>query len=536
MKKIIIIVSIIIVLIGIYFAYQGIFGQKEPDYTTVLVSKGEVVQDVSVTGTVISARQIDLQFENSGKIKTIEKEVGDSVLAGQVLMRLDTAELNAQLRANQAALEIAQAKLAQTLAGARSEDIQVYQSAVDKAEVDVENKKQALIDVQTDADNDLNEAYQDALDAVKTAYTVSHQALLITFAEIRQNYFNSSSQLAFNVRDKESIAKNDLSSAENYLDIAEANSTYDNIDTALSKMKIAVDSIRDALSYFRSALDDPSISGSVSSTDETNIDTERSNIDSELVNLTSSEQKIDSTEIDNQTNINTAQANLETAEAALEKSRDELALKEAGPRQVDIDLAEAEVRQAQANVLQMMEKINKAILKAPVDGVITAVEKEPGEIAQANSVVISMINTGRFQVEVNVSETEIAKVKLGNKVLMTLDALGPDEEFTGQIIKIDPAETVISGVIYYKATSVFDTEDERIKSGMTVNLDIRTDAKENVLYLPYYVIKERNGEKYVLVLEDGEITERVVKTGLEGETRVEILEGVEQGESVVMER
>jgi len=535
-KKIILIISIIVIVIGGYFAYQGIFGEKEPSYTIETVLRGEVVDKVSVTGTVISAKQIDLQFESSGKIKKIEVEVGDEVTAGQILVNLDTGELNAQLKANQAALEIAKVKLAQTLAGTRPEDIQIYQAAVDKAEVEVANKEQALVDAQADATNDLDEAYEDALDTAKTAYTAADQALLITFWGIRQKYFNSGSQLAYNVRDKESVAKSDLSSAEDYLDIAEANPTHSNIDSALDEMKIAMTSIRNALAYLRTAMDDPSISGDVSSTDETSIDTERSNIDSELVNLTSAEQTINSTKITNQTNINTAQSNLESAQAALGKAQDELVSKQAGPRQVDIDLAEAEVEKARANALQIQEKINKVILKAPADGLITAVEKEEGEVAPANTVIISMISRGRFQVEANVSETEIAKVSLEDYVEMTLDALGPDEKFSGKIIKIDPAETVVSGVIYYKVNSVFGVEDERIKSGMTVNLDIQTDRKENVLYLPYYVINEKDSQRYVKFLEDKEIKEKTIKTGLEGETSIEIVEGLKEGDKVIVER
>lgn len=536
MKKIIIIISIIVIIIGGYFSLRAIFGSKESDYQIFKVTREEVIDLVSVTGTVISAKEIDLQFERAGEIRRVEVEVGDQVFTGQVLVRLDTAELNAQVQANQAALEIAQAKLVQTLAGTKPEDIQVYQAAVAKAEVEVTNKEQALINAQVDADNDLEEAYRDALDVVKTAYTKADKALLITYIGIRKSYFAGSSQIAFNVQEKEDVAENDLSLAKNYLEAAEADANYENIDLALTKMNKALTSIRDALAYLRSALDDPSVSDTVSSTDETSVDTERTNIDGELVNITSAEQTISSTKITNQTNINTAQSNLETAEAALKKTQDELTAKQAGPRQVDIDLAQAEVRQAQANLRQAQEKINKSILRAPVAGIITLIEKEEGEMAQANQTIVSMIGAGRFQIEANVSETEIAKVNIGNMVSMSLDALGPEEKFAGRLIKIDPAETVVSGVIYYKVTSVFDVEDKRIKPGMTVNLDIQTAQKENVLSLPYYLIKEKDGQKYVLVLEGKEIKERVIKTGLEGENNVEIIEGIEEGEKVVAER
>ncbi|MFH1937992.1 MAG: efflux RND transporter periplasmic adaptor subunit [Patescibacteria group bacterium] len=535
-KKIIIVISIIIGLIGLYFAYQGIFGEKELPYTTEVVSRGDVIQNVSVTGTVIPAKQIDLQFENQGKISRIETKVGDRVSTDQVLIRLNTAELNAQLKSNQAALDITQAKLAQTLAGSRPEDIQVYQAAVDNTQIEVFNKEQALIDAQADVDNDLNVAYEDALDSVKTAYTVTDQALLIIFAGVRKNYFNGSSQLSIAVKDKESVAKNDLSIAEDYLDVADNNPMHNNIDSALNSIKTAVISTRNALAYLRAALDDPSVSNSVSSADETSIDTERVSIDNQLVNLTSAEQSISSTKITNQANINTAEANLNTAKTNLNKAKDELTLKKAGPRQTDIDLAQAEVNQAQANILQIYEKINKTILKAPTNGVITVINKEEGETAQANLIIISMISTGNFQIEANISETEISKVNLGDGIDMTLDALGPDEKFTGQIVKIDPAETIVSGVIYYKTTSIFDVEDERIKSGMTVNLDIETDKKENILYLPYYSIKEIDGRKYVIVMEDGKREEKTITIGLEGETRVEILSGLEENQEVIIER
>ena len=498
--------------------------------------RGEIIQNVSVTGTVVPAKQINLHFENLGKIKKIGVEIGAQVNAGQILVWLDTAELNAQLQSNYAALNIAEAKLAQILAGSREEALQVYQTAVSNAETDVANKKQALVDAKADAVNDLDEAYEDTLDEAKTAYTKADQALLITFAEIREEYFNGNDQIDLNVKSKEKVAKQDLSLAKNYLDTAENDSSYNNIELVLEEMKTALTVIRDALAYLRLAMNDASVKNLVSSTHKTSVDTERTTIDTELTALTSVEQKIKSTEITNQTNINAAEANLSASEAALKKAQDELALKKAAPRQADIDLAEAEVRQAKANILQIQAKINKNVLRAPTSGIITALEKEEGEIAVADFAIVSMINSGRFQIEANVSETEIARVDLNDKAEMTLDALGPEEKFIGQIIKINPAETVISGVIYYRVTSIFDAEDARIKPGMTVNLDIQTDKKENVLYLPYYVVRGIDGQKFVDILRDGKIIEQIIKTGLEGENRIEIIEGLEEGDEVAVER
>jgi len=521
-KKIIIVVSIIIIIIiSGYFIYRAIWGAKESEYNIVSVTRGEITQNVSITGTVIPSKQIDLQFESTGKIEKIEVEVGSNVTSTQVLVRLNTAELNAEYQSKQASLSIARVKLAQILAGTKEEDIKVYEAVVEKAEIDVTNKEQALIDVQNDADNDLEEAREDALDAIKTAYTKADMALLIVYAQVRKDYFNGTDQRAFNVRFYEDVAKASLAIAKT--------------DATLSNTKQALTDIRDALTYVRSALESLSLTETVLSADKTNINTERTSIDTQLTAITTAQQGIDSTEIDNQTNINTAQANLDTSKASLKKAQDELTAEKAGPRQIDIDLAQAEVNQAMANLLQTSEKINKKTLKAPANGIITVIEKEEGETATASETIISMMSSNRFQVEANVSETEIAKVSLNDSVEMTLDALGPDEKFAGKIIKINPAETIVSGVIYYKINCLFDIKDARIKSGMTANLEIQTEKKDNILYLPYYAIQQINGRKFVIVLENGEKREKDIKTGLEGEVNIEIISGLNEADEIIVE-
>jgi len=545
MKKIIIITSIIAIIIGSYFSLRAIFGSKS-DYQLIEVARGEVVESVSVTGTVISAKQIDLEFENSGKVKEIEVAVGDQVTTGQVLVRLDTAELSAQLQSNQAALEIAQAKLAQTLAGTKPEEIQVYQAAVNKVEVEVANEEQALRDAQDDAVSNLDQAYEDVIDVLNDAYLKSDDAVRQKINDLFTGGETSNPRLTFQTADLQAendaewqriVTGNELDKFEDEISILNTED-YNQLDNILVKAKEHLTVISDFLTILSDALSKATATTEVTSSDlatyRSNLNTARTNVNTALTNLTIQQQTIASTRLTNQINLNQAQADLETARVALKKAQDELASEEAGPRQEDIDLAQAEVKQAQANLLQIREKMNKNVLKAPVAGVITAIEKEEGETASASQTVVSMISSGYFQIEANVSETEIAKVSIGDSVEMTLDALGPEEKFFGQVIKIDPAETVVSGVIYYKVTSIFDVEDERIKSGMTVNLDIQTAQKENVLYLPYYVIKEKNGEKYILVLEGKEAKERTIKTGLDGETNVEITEGLKEGDQVIV--
>lgn len=534
MKKIIVISSIVVAMLGGYFGYQGLFGGKEEVFAYETVSRGEVAQVVSVAGTVSPNKQIDLQFELSGKISNVSVSVGDSVVSGQVLARLDSSELNAQLQAARAALAMAQARLAQTLAGNRSEDIQVYAAAVDSARQAVAGKEQALADARAQAEVDLRGDLEDALDVIQTSQTKIDLAMT-AISDLRQEYFSNTLQLSVDIKDKETIAKRSSSDFDSILALAEGSMTVENIKSVLSSGRQALLDTKDALSYLRVALDDASVSHLVAAADETSVDTQRNNIDTQLVGLTSAQQAVDATKIGNQTSINSAQQAVESAKIALTKAESELALRQAPPRQADIDLVRADVAQAEANVAQIREKIGKASLAAPVAGIVTAVEKERGEIVLSGNAIISLMSAGNFRIEANISEADIAKINAGDGIEMTLDALGPEEKFAGTVAEIDPAETVISGVIYYKITAMFDAENEQIRSGMTANLDIRTAKIENALYLPYFAVRQTNGRKYVLVEENGQRQEKDIRTGLEGETRVEILEGLEEGERVLIE-
>ncbi|MBU2081949.1 hypothetical protein KKH14_00790, partial [Patescibacteria group bacterium] len=116
-------------------------------------------------------------------------------------------------------------------------------------------------------------------------------------------------------------------------------------------------------------------------------------------------------------------------------------------------------------------------------------------------------------------------------------------EWAGKIVKIDPAETVKGGAIYYKTTVFFDKEDKRIRSGMTANIWVKTASKENALYIPLNAIKEKRGKEptdsrlypYVEVLEGNQIKEKEVQTGMKGENgMIEIISGLNEGEQIIL--
>jgi multidrug resistance efflux pump len=198
---------------------------------------------------------------------------------------------------------------------------------------------------------------------------------------------------------------------------------------------------------------------------------------------------------------------------------------------------EAGVEQALAAVASAEAELAKSILKSPINGVIIAVDAKLGEIVTAGKNVISVISYGEYQIESYIPEADIAKIKISNLASTTLDAYGSNVNFETKVIKIDPAATIIDGVPTYKVTLKFTEQDERIRSGMTANLDILTNQKDNVLILPSRVITTEFDGKYVSVLDVNnktEIIDKKIVTGLRGaDGNVEIVSGLSEGDMVV---
>jgi len=541
-------IFVFILVLGIVIGGYKYFSKSEElPYNWALVEKGNIVQKVSATGQVIPAKKIDLQFEIQGKIKDIKAMVGEKVETGDVLAVLDTSELNTQVLEAEAARDVAKAKLDQVLVGVSEEEIKVYETAVENAEialsnarVALKNAEQNLVDVKTDAQNDLDQAYENALNTLDDSYLKLYNAFN-TADSIQRTYFDTNDQEGIKVREnKKYKIEEPMVRAKSYLDIAKDNPINGNIDTALLEMKDALNKASGALAIIRNICEEPVYRNTVSATDKTSLDTQRININTALTNIVNSQQTIASTKLTNKSNINTAQSSLDTsqnalntAEGNLKSAQDKLAQIKAPSRKSDIELAQAQLSQTEAALSRAKQQLAKAILVAPYSGTITNIEKEEGEMAKLGESIISIISFNKFQVEVDIPEADVGKVSQQDPTEITLDAF-PDYKFLGKVIKIDPAETIIQGVVYYKVTVGFDEPDKRMKSGMTANVDIITETKENVLAVPQGAVLAKDGQKMVRILEGKDIKEVKVETGIRGSRgEIEILSGLKKGDRVI---
>ncbi len=244
--------------------------------------------------------------------------------------------------------------------------------------------------------------------------------------------------------------------------------------------------------------------------------------------------------------INSAQARLDSATQAVSVARAQLNNTTASARPQDISLAQAQVSQAQANIASIQKQIDDNILISPLDGVITTVNYQIGEqFAPGVKPLISVLVNNIFEIEVDISESDINKVKINDPVRITLDAFGEDTVFTGQVYFIEPAQTLIQGVVYYKVKIEFVSLEQwlaqnielrsEIKSGMTANVEITTARRDSVLQIPARaLIEQDDGQRIVRLLVNEQVMEVPVVTGLRGDDGlVEVISGLQAGDEVI---
>lgn len=511
MKKLYIISAIVLVVILV--VYFGFLKKGGPEFSLAEVKRGNVSQEISETGAVKKGEEFNLSFKIAGKIQRIYVKVGDQVKAGALLAELDSSQLYFQLKESEGNLEIYQAKLDKLLAGASQQEIQQAQTKVQNAEVDLKDARQGQESAYQDALNTLDDAYLKIYNAYNTADT------------IQRTYFNGNDQESIRVKESKEKIGTAVTQAKSSLDAAKADSEDKDIDAAIPVIKTQLQNVADALKIIRETCETENYRNTVSSTNKTSLDTQRTNINTALTSVTDDQQAIAS-----------AKLSVESYEGDLQVAKDSLALLIAPARKEDVDLYQAQVKQAQAEVDLLGSQLADTRLRSPIEGQITEINKRAGETSQPalDTAVIALLPSTPFEIEVDIYEEDVVKMSIGNPVDISLVAF-PDKVFTGKVRTIDPAQKLISEVVYYEATIDFEKMPESLRPGMTADLVIKTASKENILFVPTDAIEKKNGKITVEVFQDGGTEEREIEIGLQGsQGTTEIISGLQEGEKVIL--
>ena len=494
-----------IVLLLLASGWYLLWGREVPNYQLVTVSRGSITEAVSVTGNTAPVRDVSLGFENSGTIGRVYASVGKEVTAGTLLAELKNADLMAQLKQAEAQVSIDQAKLAGLEAGARPEDIASSEAALSKAEQDLANLYASISDIAIDARAKANDAVRTQL---HTFFSNAETATpTLTFDT------NNSQKKADIITERIAASKalNDWQSELNSI-----STSGDVLMTLLNDSLLYLSTVRNLLNSASVVLDGAiNLSAATLSTNRTAVVTAQNEVNTATKNLNTVTQEIASQKL------------------TVAQLRAQLELKKAGESVQDIDAQKAQVKKAEANVASIEAKLQNSRIIAPINGTITQFDAKVGQIASPSVPLVTIIGASGFEVNAGVSEADIGKIALNDKVMMTIDAF-PGETFEGSVTYIAPAETNTQGVINYEVKTSFTKADPRLKSGLTANLTIVTDQKEQVLLLPQYALLQNDQGAFVQVLVGGEIKDIPVTLGIQDQNgNVEILSGVSEGDQVL---
>jgi HlyD family secretion protein len=204
------------------------------------------------------------------------------------------------------------------------------------------------------------------------------------------------------------------------------------------------------------------------------------------------------------------------------------------PTAEEVAIAEAQVEQSQAALESAKLRVADGILLAPFAGTVVSVGPQVGEPVSAATPVVVLADLEQYYIDASIDETDIGSLQVGQDVAITLDAY-PDATLTGKLTQIDPLGSVAQGVVTYGVEVAVTSDQSILRPNMTATVDIVVARKENALVVPNRAVKRGTAGRYqVEVAQEGQTETRPVTIGLSNETVTEIVEGLSEGEEVVV--
>ncbi len=509
------------------------------------VKRGNLVERLNVSGKVVASNSIEVGFEEKGRVKKVYVNLNDKVEKGDLLAVLEIKKLDAEIKNAQAQIDLAKAKLSQLLAGTRSEELNLFETQVNSVRVDLDNALKNFENIKIKADSDIDNVYQSARDLADPVLLSAEKAM-----QVLNSIYQSSNQFQpfFFISDfkKKSDAEWQiiftrdafLKVKEDYQLLKDSPSNK-NTDKVLSNFKVNLELIRVALNKTSEALESASVvSGDVSLEEfRDKIAKTREDINLIQTEILNKERSIREQKVINQTNITIADNNVNSKRAILLEKENQLALKKAKPRDVEVAVYDAQIKEAEALKYLLMQKKKNAKLFAPISGLIKSVNIKSGQLVKAQNSVISINGSSDFQIEAEIPKRDIEKIRVSDEVDVFVDDKNKAmEKIKGNIIEIDTKKEILKNNKSYFKVLIATPEDAPFKLDPNMRIDLVINAllKKNVLIIPKNAVIEKNGVFKVTLLENNSTREVKVETGTEAYKMIEILSGLYEGDRVVI--
>ena len=545
MKKIsyylIAIVSMGFILVSFWIYIKYFKGDKE-NILMFEVKRGGIQESIRVRGEVASQKEFNLEFPFSGIVDEIFVKEGQNVTEGERLIKLETIDFEIEQRKLEAGLSQSKAVLNKLIAGASEEDINVLEAQVQSAKQSLADVETNLSNIETKASVDLDNLYADINDILNDAYAKAEDAVNKQTDELFINDLTTSPQLSFLTSDsqaeidaenKRALSNTELKELKS--DLANLNLSNADLDTLLLKSQDRLSNIREFLIRTNNALNSAVDLSQVNITAyKANLTIARANINTAMSSINTQKQAISAQKSTNQNNIDAAKAQISSAESALNVANSQLVFKKALPRSEDIEIAKAQVSEIENQIAAVREKIRKATLSSPIPAKISKIFFKEKEFFRTGQSAVSLIAFD-FKIQADISELEIGKINDsdGNNVSVQFDAFA-GEMFSGKVVSIEPKEVLKDGDKYYRADIYFEDRGISIRPGMSADLMIKIQFKENVVKIPEIVVYKKDKKKFVILSENGNQKETEIETGISDGELIEVTKGLSEGQIVIM--
>jgi macrolide-specific efflux system membrane fusion protein len=201
----------------------------------------------------------------------------------------------------------------------------------------------------------------------------------------------------------------------------------------------------------------------------------------------------------------------------------------------DLKVARARVDLEQARLNSARIQLGYTEIRAPVPGVIADVTTREGETVAASFAAptfVTIVDLERLEVQAYVDETDIGQVFVGQEATFSVDTY-PDADFVARVSAVNPRAEIQNGVVNYVVRLQFESpQDLTLRPEMTAHVRLVLAERIDVLTIPRRAIRRENGQQFVRVHRAGSWVDQTVEAGFRSETRVEVLAGLEEDETV----
>ncbi len=477
--------------------------------------RGTIEDTLELTGTAQADDEVDVVPEIGGKVTRVYADVGDWVRRGQRLVQLDTQLASAQAGQASAGVTAAQASLEQART---SRDLTDSQTAIGVK----------LAEAQLAAAREMLKKAEAAADLTKSTVDTN----IVRARTGVQSAENMLAEIKAGARDQQRVqAQAQVDQAKSALDLAQQTyQRYQKLFDGGAVAELQLDQMRTqyeiAQAQHRQALQALSLTEEGARTEQVR--------QAELGVQAAQDQLLLAEAARGQITIagrdvQTAREGVRQAQEGLNAAianRDQVAMSER-----TIEAASAGVGQATAARSVASLSVAKHTVYAPVAGLVASRMVDQGEGASPGYPVMRIVNINPIRIEATVNEMDIARVRTGDRGVVTLDGLA-DEQFVGTVTDIAPQTS--RDTRNYTVRLLVDNATGAIKPGMFARIQLVLDSRSDSVLITRDALIEDDGHRLVYVVPNGQVEVREVTVGAISGNIVEIVEGVAEGERVIV--